>query len=228
VAMYLLLLEQSVEFEAVFVDHGTDWPETYEYLDEFVKKYPVTVLKPNVQGFDSLYNLCWEKEMVPSFMSRWCTDKFKIRTLRKYCLPDPVSNHSFQFIGIDFGESHRAKMRSFNKNIENRFPLIENEITRQGCVDLIKRHGLSVPMKSGCWICPFQRPYQWKELRVLHPDLFCKAQKLEQRNMESRIRRGKSVLYLCQSPRASLTSIVEETQSKLWAVDEYPPCNCML
>ncbi|RLC23031.1 MAG: hypothetical protein DRH93_08360 [Deltaproteobacteria bacterium] len=37
VAMMLLLLDQKAEFEAIFVDHETDWPETYEYFDMFQK-----------------------------------------------------------------------------------------------------------------------------------------------------------------------------------------------
>ena len=68
VAMYLYLMDQGMEpgdpdkgFEAVFVDHGTDWPETYEYVDMFKEKYPLTVLKPNQRGsrpkgnYDILY-----------------------------------------------------------------------------------------------------------------------------------------------------------------------------
>lgn len=35
VAMMLMLLDQKDDFEAIFVDHGTDWPETYEYFEMF-------------------------------------------------------------------------------------------------------------------------------------------------------------------------------------------------
>ena len=52
VAMYLYALDEGWDFEAVFVDHGTDWPETYEYVEMFKKMYPVTVLRPDVTGHD--------------------------------------------------------------------------------------------------------------------------------------------------------------------------------
>ncbi|HEX9972317.1 MAG TPA: phosphoadenosine phosphosulfate reductase family protein [bacterium] len=58
VAMMLMLLDQKDEFEAIFVDHGTDWPETYEYfemLQGWMKDHrhsQITVLKPDVYGFD--------------------------------------------------------------------------------------------------------------------------------------------------------------------------------
>jgi hypothetical protein len=219
VAMYLLLLEQGVEFEAVFVDHQTDWPETYEYFDVFVKKYPVTVLKPSVDGFDNLYDFCLSKPVIPSIMFRWCTDKFKATVMKKY-----YQKPAFNMMGIDAGESQRAKIGNV-KGIENRFPLIEAGLNRNDCVKLIKRHGLSVPMKSGCYICPFQSASGWRELRRLHPDLFCKTQLLEKKVNDSRFSSGKSNLYFSRGP---LSEAVDERQSKLWLVDEYPPCNCML
>jgi len=219
VAMYLLLRDQDVEFEAVFVDHGTDWPETYEYVEMFKEKYPLTVLKPDVQGSDNLYDHCWRYEMVPSFMNRWCTAKFKVRVMEKY-----YKTPCFVMIGFDYGEAHRARLGS-TKGAENRFPLIEEEIDRQGCKDLIKSHGLPIPMKSGCYICPFQRVGQWKELRRKHPDLFCKAAQLEKRAIEYRISKGKKPLYLTKKP---LFEVVNERQSKLWQGDENPPCHCML
>ena len=227
VAMLLMLHEQKQDFEAVFVNHGTDWPETYEYLEMLQgwlekKGLPkITVLKPMVTGFDNLYDYCWHYKMVPSFMFRWCTEKFKIRAIYAYCQPP-----AFQLIGIDAGESHRAKI-SINKGFENRFPLIENGIDRNGCVEIIRKAGLPVPMKSGCFVCPHQRAEQWKQLRTIHSDLFCKAEQLEQRSRKHRESIGKKALTLTRSGN-TLSAIINEKQSKLWVADEYPPCNCML
>lgn len=227
VAMYLILMDQGMEpgdsekgFEAVFVDHGCDWPETYEYVEMFRKEYPITVIKPDVEGFDNLYDYCWHYEMVPFFSMRFCTAKFKVRVMQKY-----VDTPCFQYLGIDAGESHRAKLKAF-RGAENRFPLIENGISRDGCKRIIENHGLPVPLKSGCWFCIFQRIAEWKKLRSLHPDLFCKAQQLEARNNDYRERNGKGFMGL--AGKKSLSNIVNEKQSKLWEQDEYPPCQCGL
>ena len=223
VALYLYLVEQKIDFEAVFVDHGTDWPETYGYFDMFqawIEKngyQKVTVLKPNVGGFDNLYEYCWHYKMVPIIFRRWCTAKFKVKVLLDY-----YKGSGFEFIGIDANETRRAKVQT-RKGFEARYPLIEADMGRRECKEIIKKHGLPIPMKSGCYICPFQRVAQWKELRRKHPDLFCKASQLEQRNMEYRIERGKKPLYLCQSPKASLSAIVNEKQSPVFEQDEYPP-----
>jgi len=234
VAMILLLLDQKKDFEAIFVDHGTDWPETYEYFNMFqgwLKKNgykQITMLKPSekknkteTKEFENLYDYFYEYKMVPSFMLRICTDRFKIKPIHKY-----VKAPCFMLLGIDAGEAKRAKI-SVKKGIENRYPLIENEIDRDGCKQLILDHGLPVPMKSGCYICPFQRRGQWIELRKKHPDLFCKAQQLEDRNMEYRKSNGKKSLTLSGSGKR-LSIIIDEKQGHLFKQDEYPPCQCML
>ena len=228
VALHLLLLDQGVEFESVFVHHGTDWPETYDYVDTFQKwlndngHQRVTVLVPNEQGFSSLYEYALSKSMVPAIYPRWCTRQFKIKHIMKY-----YDKPCFNMIGIDAGEAKRAKI-SIENGVENRFPLIEADIDREGCKAIIKKkHGLPIPQRSGCYICPFQRRSQWVELRKKHPELFCKAQILEKKNMEYRIAKGKKPLTLSGSGKR-LSAIVDEGQMQIWKHDEYPPCQCGL
>jgi hypothetical protein len=104
--------------------------------------------------------------------------------------------------------------------------LIENEVNRKGCIDIIKAHGLPEPRKSGCFICPFQRKADWKELRRKHPDLFCMAVSIERDAIRKRSEAGKKTYFL--SADMPLTEIVEERQGVLFEQDEYPPCLCGL
>jgi hypothetical protein len=227
IALHLLLLDQGVEFESVFVHHGTDCPETYDYVAGFQwwlklnGHWPITVLRPVYGGHSNLYDYCYSLKIVPVIRPRWCTSNFKIKALEKYYKPP-----AFDMIGIDAGEAHRAKIRTEN-GIEARYPLIEQGIDRDGCIDIIQSHDLPVPPKSGCFICPYQRVGQWKQLREQHPDLFCSAVKLEERNAEYRRSIGKKPMTI--SPRkVLLTSLVDEKQARLWPEDEYPPCQCTL
>jgi len=225
VALYLYLTDQGVDFEAVFVDHGTDWPETYEYLDMFQgwlsdRGLPsITVIRPSVQGSDNLYGHCFEHLRLPSAQNRWCTDKFKLRALFRY-----YQTPAFDMLGIDFGESHRAKIQ-VRKGFEVRYPLVEAEIDRAGCESIIRAKGLSPPPKSGCYICPLQRKAQWVELRRKHPCLFQDTVDLENACVAKRKAEGKAPFYLLNSKRP-LRLAVNENQAPLWAEDEYPPCDC--
>lgn len=222
VALQLYLIENEWDYTAVFADHGTDWPETYEYLgylQNWLTKngHPIIkVIKPKI---GNLYDYCHDHRMVPATWPRWCTVRAKLKVLFEF-----YERPCFQLIGIDAGESHRAFISS-EKGIENRYPLIEAQLNRVLCERLIKRHGLKLPHKSGCYICPFQTIAEWKELRRLHPDLFCKALSLEQRNGEYRISKGKKPMYLYGNAKP-LRVVVDENQEQLFSRDEYPPCIC--
>ena len=159
--------------------------------------------------------------MTPTVFKRICTDKFKVTPIHKY-----VTNPCFMLIGIDAGEPNRAKISTVN-GIEKRYPLLENDINRAGCKKIITDHGLPVPMKSGCYICPFQKATHWRELRKNHPDLFCKASTLEKINMQYRKDRGKKSMTLCCNGK-SLETVVDENQMNIFEQDDYPPCQCGL
>lgn len=204
--------------EAVFCDTGCEYPETYEFLDKFIGKYKLTVVAPK-DG--NLYDYSWKYKMVPATWPRWCTVRFKIKPFASY-----VSKPSFKQLAFSTDESHRAKI-SVDEDIEHRFPLLENEITREGCKDIIRQAGLPVPHRSKCWFCPFQTIEEWKELRMNHPDLFCKAEQLEARNREYRISKGKKPLYLYGNAKP-LRVVVDEKQIRLFKQDKYPPCECGL
>lgn len=203
--------------EIVFCDTGSEYPETYEFLNKFIGKYPVSIIQPK----KSLYDYSWGYRMVPATWPRWCSVKFKIEPFADY-----VEKPSFKNLAFATDEGHRAKL-SLDDGIEHRFPLIENDIDREGCKDIIRQAGLPVPHRSKCWFCPFQTIAEWKELRMNHPDLFCKAEQLEARNREYRLSKDKKPLYLYGNAKP-LRVVVDENQMRLFKADEYPPCECML
>jgi 3'-phosphoadenosine 5'-phosphosulfate sulfotransferase (PAPS reductase)/FAD synthetase len=218
-----------MDFEAVFVDHGGDWPETYEYFKYFVETgRPVTVLKP--QCFRKNTGICWDnlydyaitQEIFPSVLNRWCTKDFKVLPVNRY-----IEKPCFMHLGIDAGESRRAKINS-TKGIESRWLLIENNIDRQGCIDLIKSHLLMVPPKSGCWFCPFQKKYEWRRLRRLHPELYCKGVKLEEKAVSAYKYRGGTKKLTLRGDGVALGDLINENQAALPGMEdlEYPPCQC--
>ena len=230
VALYLYLVEQGEDFEAVFVHHGTDWPETYDYVAGFqwwLKREglrPITILRPDVNTlegvrFSSLYDYYKFKRIFPIRVNRACTDNFKRKPINKY-----ISTPCFMFIGIDAGESHRATI-SYENGIEKRYPLVEEGIDRSGCVKIIENYGLKAPPKSGCFICPFQSNGEFKRLRVEEPCLFRSAVDLEKNAAERKISEGKRVNYIKNKP---LDAVVNENQMQIFEQDEYPPCQCGL
>jgi hypothetical protein len=136
---------------------------------------------------------------------------------------DYVEKPSVQFIGIDAGEDHRIR-GNWNDELKNEYPLVDRGIDRDGCIKIIMDHGLEVPMKSGCYFCPFQRISQWKKLRIERPELFCKAKALEKRVNDPRTNRGYKPYYINKVP---LDAVVNEAQVPMWP-ESKPPCSCGL
>lgn len=176
-ALMLLLLDDCVNFEAIFVNHGGDMPETYEYVDYLrAEGYEITEIKPDVSWkghFSDIYDYFFFHKSIPLVGFRICTDKFKIRPFNKY-----VKKPCVVYIGFDALEKKRVRKRPV-KGITYEYPLIENGLTRSDCKNLIRKHVLKIPIRSGCYFCPFQTKKEWKKLMVTHPDLFKKAVALE-------------------------------------------------
>lgn len=205
-ALMLLLLDEGIEFESVFSDTGCEKPETYEYLDLLDREgYEITRIKPNVKGFDNLYDYYWNWQGIPIRTWRHCTHKFKSRPLDKYA-DKPCET----MIGYDFNERKRCRIKNKGR-ITFTFPLVKKKINREQCVKIIQDHGLLVPIKSGCYLCPFQSKADWKRLRDKHPDLFKKAMALEKnaqtRNPRQQLYRGGSLSSIWQENK--LTDYLE-------------------
>jgi 3'-phosphoadenosine 5'-phosphosulfate sulfotransferase (PAPS reductase)/FAD synthetase len=141
----LAVLKESEIDEMVFVDHGGDYPETYEYVKYMERRgFPITILKPDVEGFSNLPEYCEEKKLFPTWKCRFCTDKFKIRPQNKYM----KGFMGKLFIGFCKGEEGRKSEFRYKKHIFASYPLIQAGIDRQGCIELIKEAGLKVPCRS--------------------------------------------------------------------------------
>jgi 3'-phosphoadenosine 5'-phosphosulfate sulfotransferase (PAPS reductase)/FAD synthetase len=158
----------------IFADTGDEHPDTYRYIEEvtkpFVRGYGGSFVTVRNHKYPRLQDQAMKEKIIPVRMSRWCTDKFKIRPIRRYLKENDLLPAA-QLIGIDAGEAHRAK-ESGHKQFHNRFPLIERGLDRDDCVDVIRKAELPVPRKSGCFYCPFQPKGQWIALRKEHKELF--------------------------------------------------------
>jgi len=176
-AVMVMLKPQSL----IFADTGAEHPETYRFIEEYAKPFVasyggefITVRNPK---YPSLKDMALADRIIPARTHRWCTDKFKVRPIRRH-LGEQANLHCRQMIGMDANEQSRAKP-SGHPGIENVFPLIERGIDRPGCKAIIQEARLPVPRKSGCYFCPFQSKGQWIELKQEYPELFRIAVEIE-------------------------------------------------
>ncbi|WNZ28447.1 MAG: phosphoadenosine phosphosulfate reductase family protein [Candidatus Bathyarchaeota archaeon] len=179
-ALLVMLVEENYPLdEVVFADTGGEVPETYKHLkkvDSYLHKYgiPLTIVKSK-NG--TLYNTCKRRKVIPSQIWRWSTRDYKITPIHAHYRSFDVP--VIQYLGIAYEERNRKK-KSRVPYVTNVFPLIERKLDRQDCIEIIMKAGLPMPVRSGCYFCPFNSLSRWKELYTKHPDLFLKAKELEE------------------------------------------------
>lgn len=179
-ALLLLLTDRGENFETVFVNHGGDYPETYEYADYLRKEgFEITeVIPPTYCGCTTIEQYIFKYKFAPGRFMRWCTQHFKVVPFLKYIEPPCTV-----LIGFGFDEKHRAEKRTKKHKLEEdvtyRYSLIDAKMSREDCIALIREHDLDVPNRSTCWFCPFQNKLQLRNLYLNHPDLYKRTVEIE-------------------------------------------------
>lgn len=77
-------------------------------------------------------------------------------------------------LGISWDEITRMKDNGPGWTI-NTFPLIDRRMTRLACAQWLTDHGLPLPKKSSCIMCPFHDNDYWAFLEEEHPAIFEEA-----------------------------------------------------
>ena len=226
-ALLFLIIEKKLPLdEVIFADTGAEMPETYNYIPDIQnfceqKGIEFTILKakvnvkrdlPEMKSFSNLRDYCFAQKIIPFRKFRSCTDKFKIQPINNYL--KKYNCEIILYIGFDYGEVRRKRI-SIIPWIENSFPLIDYEINRLGCKKIIEKNEFPIPVKSGCYICPFQGIDDWKELRIKHRDLFDDAILLE----ENAQKRNKQALFTTLSLKKLDRAIREQKHLKFMRIE---------
>ena len=219
---------------AIFADTQNEPKYIYEYLDYLkgILKYPVyTVTKGNIKedmlkvtsgGYTfptaPFYTL---KNGKKGMVMRQCTNDYKIQVIRKKIREllglkryQHVKKDMFveQWIGISTDEIARKKPAR-DKFITNRWPLLEEEMNRQDCIDWMNKHEYKMPEKSACNMCPFHDDKYWAALKKNHPDEFADAvdTDVKIRNL-GRDKEAKLFIHKSCKPLSEVEFNVEEDQ----------------
>ena len=157
---------------------------------------------------------------------RQCTNQYKIVPISKgirrwlgvetgHGLPPGTVE---QWMGISADEYIRAKDNKL-KYIRNRFPLIEEMITRRDCVRWMEEHHPDIPLgKSSCTGCPYHSPAAWVRIAKERPADFAKAVEIDRAlrtegHNEMNWREGLSYLHSSRRPLDEAVAMAVATDS---------------
>jgi len=184
---------------AIFADTQAEPQSVYRWLDWLETQLPFTVYRVTAGSLtdSSLKRHRNQKtgkpyyaNLIPAFaknsdgtaglLGRTCTYRHKlIPILKKLRELAKIKRGQktlgvISWIGISLDEVSRMKP-SRDKWAQNRWPLIEKDMTRHDCLRWIQKNGYPKPPRSACIYCPFHSDHEWRALKADSPDEFQSA-----------------------------------------------------
>lgn len=140
---------------------------------------------------------------------RQCTRDFKIDPLEKehrrllgYKPRQRIPAGTVEvWIGISTDEVVRAGA-AFSRWAVNRYPLLEQRMSRGDCIQWLKARGLVVPPKSACVFCPYRTNAEWRFLRDNDPEGWQQALEIDALIRETPGMRFREFLHDSRKPLA--------------------------
>jgi len=167
----------------IFSDTGEELPETYSHIERMKIWFIENRFKFIIVQHDTYYPLYLyykSRNTLPFRKFRDCSDKFKKVPIKRF-IKQFKNEGVIQMIGISYEEATRMRTSDI-KWITFKFPLVDWKIDRNKCVEIIKKEGLDIPVKSGCFMCPFQSDVSWSKLYKTKKELWKKAREMEESN----------------------------------------------
>ncbi len=186
----------------IFADTGFESKSCYLYLDLLEKILPFPIIRVSAGNIkDDLKNYINESKRMPNapfftkekatgkkgMLRRQCTDGYKIQPIRqkirqlsgvKKGKHFPKDKYVEQWIGISTDEIQRMKPAR-DKYILNRHPLIEMKMSRQDCINWMKKNEFPLPEKSACIFCPYHNDNFWYEMKKNNRSEFNEAVEID-------------------------------------------------
>ena len=172
----------------IFSDTGWEPKEVYVHLDKMAKLMEQNDMKLHIvsagnirsdfmdgkEHFASMPLHVKSKDGKKGMIRRQCTSDYKIKPLmlkQRELAGLKKSQRSKEHllttvIGISYDESQRMRDAFFNWNVHD-YPLVDNKVTRQDCIDWCAEKGYDRPPRSACIGCPFKSREEWRHLKSM-------------------------------------------------------------
>ncbi len=179
--------------DAIFSDAGWEHKQIYDRIDlverrvRMIHKNNFTIYRitPTVRykkiKYHRLQDLIKAMKFYPAPNARYCTREFKIK---------PIDNFLKKFngveimIGLNYNERERTGNHGLGENIKYSYPLIENKITREMCIEFLELYNLEprfppYMQRGGCVGCFYKSKKEFYAMAHLSPDEFKEVEDIE-------------------------------------------------
>lgn len=112
---------------------------------------------------------------LPNFRMRWCTRVLKIEPMMAWLLAHQPCTH---YVGLRADEESRAGIYGEVAGM-TRYPLREWGWGLAEVRGYLAERGVTIPARTDCDVCFFQRINEWKALLRKHPDRYAEGEAYE-------------------------------------------------
>jgi len=183
--------------DAIFADTGFEHSEIYKRIDlveQWVKSFhrqDFKIYRIRNKKYNSLLDYIREQKFYPNFQARYCTRMFKIEPIDKF-LEQYKEEGVELMIGLNAEEIDMRTGNHGNKKfVKYSYPLADNNLTRNGCISILKKVELypefpSYMQRGGCIGCYYKSRKEYEAMALLNPEEFKVVEDLENEIQDKR------------------------------------------
>lgn len=175
-AMALRLAEVEPDIARMYVctPTGNELPEMFDHwlrLGELLgsRIYPVMggTLEDRIKRYNAL----------PNWRMRWCTRELKIEPFATFLAERAPA---VAYVGLRADEEARTGVDySFIPGVTTRHPFKEWGWGLDDVLGYLDARGVTIPDRTDCGVCFFQRLGEWYDLWLYHPDAYAEGERWE-------------------------------------------------
>lgn len=168
-AMALRLQEKypHIDYEYVITPTGDELPDMQAHWEGMEKRLgkPFTKL-----GTLSLFDCIRQEGMIPNFRARFCTRILKIEPFIDYMLS--LEADSIMYVGLRADEEGRLGLLPPEAAFTVKYPMREWKWGLAHVTGYLERQGVTIPRRTDCGVCFYQKLDEWKTLLETYPDRY--------------------------------------------------------
>jgi len=175
-ALRLAELQPEIDWRYVCTPTGDELPDVFDHWSrlECLLGKPIEHVRHKL----TLNEMIEEMKALPNWRMRWCTRMLKIETAKAwYAKNSPC----VAYVGLRADEPERQG-GIFGDSVEQRYPMREWGWNVDDVWRYLMERGVSIPRRTDCARCPYQRLGDWWELWKENPLHFASAEDQESRH----------------------------------------------
>ena len=175
-ALRLRYLHPDVPYRFVITPTGNELPDMVAHWERLET---LLGMKLEILPCPKLEPLMERMDMLPSTRMRWCTRMIKIEPF--VALYSGLPAGSMAYVGLRADEPPSERGGLYGSAVQQVFPLREWGWGIAEVTGYLKSRGVTIPRRTDCAFCPYQRADEWFQLWRDHRDVFMAAEAWEAR-----------------------------------------------